>query len=160
MADSKQARKNTTSSVYRELEDVEFPMKAAVGALGEDAGTLGEFMTKLAGSLKVPFGAVMLGMMSLSAFMSYRTVAQYTPMLGVPPLPWLQWLGNSGDGKSKLIWWLKQVIKECEKRATRRAIRKYKVDKKNKKEAKDAKEAEDDADDTDSVSDPNEQPEQ
>ena len=76
----------------------------------------------------------MLGMMSLASFMAHRTVAQYTPMLGVPPLPWLVWLGNSGEGKSKLIWWMKQVIKECERRATSRARRRFKDQQKKKED--------------------------
>ena len=133
---TEQEKRNTIHGVYRDLEDIPFPVDDARNAFGGGAcsGSLGHFTMLLASSLKVPYGAVVLGMLSLAAFMAHRTVAQYTPMLGVPPLPWLSWIGNSGDGKSKLIWWLKQVIKECEKRATKRAWRKFKQETKLKKE--------------------------
>ena len=96
-------KKNTAHGVHRELEDSEFPMAEMTAALDSSAGSIGNFMKHLTASLKVPHGAVLLGMVSLAAFMAHRTVAQYTPMLGLPPLPWLVWLGNSVEGKPKLI---------------------------------------------------------
>ena len=122
---------NTAHGVYAELENIAFPRSDADLALGESCGTLGMFVKQLAASLKVPYGAALLGMVALASFMAHRTVAQYTPMLGVPALPWMLWLGNSGDGKSKLIWWMKQVIKACEKRATNRAMLAYKEEVQN-----------------------------
>jgi hypothetical protein len=136
-------KRNTAHGVYRELDDIEFPMAEVNAAVDDSPGGLGQFLKHLAASLKVPFGAVLLGMISLASFMAHRTMAQYTPMLGVPPLPWLIWLGNSGEGKSKLIWWMKQVIKECEKRATMRALRKYKNQRKQEKEEKEKEKVQD-----------------
>ena len=121
--------KTWLAKVYRALEDVSFPEDEVVHLLrgldGEEQGegqpsegNLASFLHELAKSLQVPFGSLWLGLIALSGFESHRTVAQYTPMLHSPGFPYLGNMGRSGDGKSKVVWLLKQIVKEREKRDT------------------------------------------
>eukprot|EP00973_Karenia_brevis_P037604 5189558-Karenia_brevis.AAC.1 len=108
------------AKVYHALEEVNFPEDEIVLLLGglEDVGSLASFLNELAKSLQVPFGSLWLGLIAVSGFESHRTVAQYTPMLHSPGFRYLGNVGRSGDGKSKVVWLLKQIVKEREKRDT------------------------------------------
>ena len=65
--------RNSPDGVYKELEDIGFPVEEAEKAMGTEPSTLGRFIMDLAHSLKVPFGAVVLGIASLASFMGHRT---------------------------------------------------------------------------------------
>ena len=88
MACSKEV-KDSTSAAYKELAAVKFPADEVKKLLDDSgASTLRTFLEDLSASLQVPLGTVFMGWLSLTAFQLHRTVAQYTSMLGVPPLPW------------------------------------------------------------------------
>jgi hypothetical protein len=108
------------SKVDRTLEEVSFPVEEVIRLLGgaDDENSLGSFLQALAQSLQVPFGSLWLGLIAVSGFESHRTVAQYTPILHSQGFPYLGNIGRSGDGKSKVVWLLKQIVKEREKRDT------------------------------------------
>ena len=44
-----------------------------------------------------------------------RTVARYESLLDVPALSWKLQLGKSGDVKSLVINFIKEVLKQCQK---------------------------------------------
>jgi hypothetical protein len=107
----------TLDDLYTDLETVPFPevhIKELMGAAATTA--LGRFE----GALQMPFATILIAFCSLSAFGLFRTVAMYTALLGVPPLPWLGLLGRKGDSKSIIIWLIKQAVLELQSRVNRR----------------------------------------
>ncbi len=113
----------TAEDLYSDLEDVPFPESEIKELLGTRvAHTVGNFQT----ALQLPFATVFLAMVSMMTFSLHRTVAQYTPMLGVPPLPWMVLLGRTGDSKSLMVWLIKQVILEIQTRTNRRRAKEAK----------------------------------
>lgn len=110
----------TVDDVYYALEAVPFP-EGRIRELLPDGFV--NFLTLLQGALQIPFATVLLSVVGLASFAMHRTVAMYTPMLGVPPLPWVGVVGRTGEGKSLAIWFQKECIKELQKRAHRREVK-------------------------------------
>ena len=124
-------RTATMDDLYEDLERVPFPEDAVKQLLGAaPAAAVSNFQ----GALQIPFEVILLMLVSLASFGLYRTVAMFTPMLGIPPLPWMVHLGRTGHGKSIVVWLLKQTILEVQKRVNRRR-RQAKKDKKENKES-------------------------
>ena len=77
---------------------------------------LAEWVERLQGALQIPLATVVFMLISATAFELHRTIAQYSPMLGIPALPWPGTVGRPGEGKSIAVWFLKQVMIELSKR--------------------------------------------
>lgn len=107
----------TMRDLYDDLEKVPFPTEKIKLLLGSGAT---EVVDKFQGALQLSFECVLLVLVSLASFPLYRTVAMYTPMLGIPPLPWMVHLGRTGEGKSILVWLIKQTVLELQARINRR----------------------------------------
>ena len=83
------------------MENIEVPIEH----LYEQAGA--EFkveLLRLQGALQVDVVTVFMSLVSLTSFQCHGTVAQYTKMLGIPPLPWMGLTGRPGLRKSIIIW--------------------------------------------------------
>lgn len=75
-----------------------------------------DYLNRLQGALQLPWETVFLQLLSMTSFSLHQTVAQYTKMLGIPALPWLGLVGRPGEAKSVVIWFIKQVVMELQKR--------------------------------------------
>ena len=118
--DAAQPRKKSrpmsiVDEVYTDMAAVPLDKERMSALLGADCMT---WLQRLEGALQVPWETVMFLLLSMTSFQLYRTVAQYTEMLGIPPLPWLGVLGRPGESKSVGLWFLKQVVLELQRRTT------------------------------------------
>ncbi len=110
----------TVEDLYADLEEVNFPEQRVKDLLGPDVS---QTIEKFRGALQLPFPTIFFAMVSLTSFALHRTSCHYTSMLGIPPLPWICHLGRTGDGKSLVVWLIKQVVLEVQQRVNRRLFR-------------------------------------
>lgn len=99
--------------VYQQMAALPLSKERITELLGKE---FMEWLSHLQGALQIPWETVFFMLISMTSFQLFKTVAQYTNMLGVPPLPWLGVLGRPGEAKSIAIWFVKQVILELQKR--------------------------------------------
>jgi len=62
-------------------------------------------------ALSSPLGANYMALHSLASFEMPKVVALYTQLLDVPALSWKLQLGKSGDGKSLVVNFIKEILK-------------------------------------------------
>lgn len=62
-------------------------------------------------ALSSPPGAIYMALHSLASFEMPKVVALYTQLLDVPAVTWKLQLGKSGDGKSLVINFVKEILK-------------------------------------------------
>eukprot|EP00972_Heterocapsa_arctica_P055959 8253613-Heterocapsa_arctica.AAC.1 len=105
--------RNSLDMSYDRLAGIEFPKARITEIVDTDFMA---WMARLQGSLQLPWETVFLMLVSQTSFQLYRTTAQYTEMLGIPPLPWLCLTGRPGQAKSVAIWFIKQVTIELQNR--------------------------------------------
>ena len=98
---------------YTELSEVPLSKDEVAEGLGIDCW---EWMMKLQGALQLPWETILFGIISIITFGLANVTAQYTSMLSVPPLPFLGVAGRPGEAKSVLIWFIKSVIMEVQRR--------------------------------------------
>lgn len=110
-------KKATAEDLYHDLEEVYFPEERIKTLLGPATTTQ---LEELQNALQLPFATVLLAKVSMAALGIKNTTSMYTKMLGVPPLPWPAHLGRTGDGKSLVVWELKQIALELQTRENRR----------------------------------------
>ena len=58
-----------------------------------------DWLHELQGAVQVPWESVLFMLMSMTSFQLFKTVAQYTKMLGVPALPWMGIVWRPGETK-------------------------------------------------------------
>ena len=102
---------------YDLLANITFPRPEISKLLDKDFLA---WIERLQGGLQVNWPTVLLMLLSQTSFQLHRVVAQYTRMLGVPPLPWLGIMGRPGSYKSVAIWFAKQVVMELQQRSAPR----------------------------------------
>ena len=107
-------KQSVDDAVYGDLNNVVFD-KARFEELAGHG--MVQWIRLLQDALGLPYETVVAELVAAVAFQLHRTMAQYTNMLSIPPMPWIGILGRPGDGKSVAIWWLKQVILEVQRRA-------------------------------------------
>ena len=129
--------------IYDSMEALPFPEGEVKVLLGDKTTA---WVETLKNALQLPFESVLICLLCLSAFALHRTETVYTPMLSLPPLPWFAHLGRTGDGKSILVWFQKQVVLELQDRINRQR-RKANKEAEKAKESQPASEKEDDEDD-------------
>ena len=66
--------------------------------------------------MQLPWESIFFGIVSIITFGLANVTAQYTSMLSVPPLPFLGIAGRPGEAKSVLIWFIKAVMIEVQRR--------------------------------------------
>ena len=98
---------------YTLLSEVPLDQDEVSKGLGDDCW---DWMKKLQGALQMPWETIFFGLISIVTFGLANVTAQYTSMLSVPPLPFLGVAGRPGEAKSVLVWFIKAVMMELQRR--------------------------------------------
>lgn len=106
--------RNALDSAYDRLAAIPFPQERISELVDKDFLA---WMGRLQGAVQLPWETVFFMLISQTSFQLYRTTAQYTKMLSIPPLPWLCIAGRPGQAKSIAVWFLKQITLELQKRS-------------------------------------------
>ena len=70
-----------------------------------------DFCVSRGRALSSPPGAVYMALHSLASFEMPHVVAKYTELLDIPSVTWKLQLGKSGDGKSLVVNFIKEILK-------------------------------------------------
>ena len=82
------------------------------GKLAESAPKVWAFCEDAGKALSSHPGAIYMALHSLASFEMPNVVAKYTSLLDIPSVTWKLQLGKTGDGKSLVINFVKEVLKQ------------------------------------------------